>query len=208
MLEHLFGSKTRVKLLRVFLSSTGSSFYVRELARKIDAQIHAVRRELENLERLGIICSGAPEESAESEPRTRMRRYYRVDPDFFLMNELRSLILKSQFLLEHEFKRRVARLGSIRYFALLGFFVGTTDASVDVLVVGRVDRRSLTRLMTQFERELGRTVNYSVMTEREFQYRKTVGDRFLYGILESKKIIVIDELAPASPIPVAVERVA
>lgn len=198
MLEHLFGSKTRVKLLRLFLGSPESAFYVRELARKAEAQIHAIRRELENLEGLGIIRGVEASAEPPIRLRDRLRRYYQLDAEFSLISELRSLILKSQFLVEEEFKRRLKRLGIIRYLALLGSFTGTTDASTDLLIVGSVNRKRLARIMKQFERELGHPVNYTVFSDREFRYRWDIGDRFLYGILEGKKITVIDELTPAA----------
>ncbi|MDO8424908.1 MAG: winged helix-turn-helix domain-containing protein [bacterium] len=198
MLEHLFGSKTRVKLLQLFLGNPSGSFYVREISRRIGGQIHAVRRELENLEQLGIITGAEAPAPLEDGLRTRQRRYYRIDEGFFLVQELRSLVMKSQFLLEAEFKRRVTELGTLRYFALLGLFLGEAEAPIDVFLVGAVKRDRLTRLMRQFEREIGRTVNYTVMTVREFNYRKGIGDRFLYDILEGNKISVVDELTPAA----------
>ena len=57
MIEQLFGSKTRVKLLQLFYSNPNRSFYVREITRKIDEQINSVRRELSNLLNIGIITS-------------------------------------------------------------------------------------------------------------------------------------------------------
>src|SRR5476651_924000 len=57
MVEQLFGSKTRVKLLQLFYSNPNRSFYVREITRKIDEQINSVRRELSNLLSIGIITS-------------------------------------------------------------------------------------------------------------------------------------------------------
>src|SRR5262249_23528255 len=57
MIEQLFGSKTRVKLLQLFYSNPNRSFYVREITRKIDEQINSVRRELANLLSIGIISS-------------------------------------------------------------------------------------------------------------------------------------------------------
>ena len=53
--EKLFGSKTRAKLLRLFFENPEKSFYVREMTRVIDEQINSVRRELLNLESIGII---------------------------------------------------------------------------------------------------------------------------------------------------------
>ena len=56
-IEKLFGSKTRAKLLKLFFGSPEKSFYVREMTRVIDEQINSVRRELLNLENIGIIKS-------------------------------------------------------------------------------------------------------------------------------------------------------
>src|ERR1700729_905866 len=57
MIEQLFGSKTRVKLLQLFYGNPNRSFYVREITRKIDEQINSVRRELANLLNVGLITS-------------------------------------------------------------------------------------------------------------------------------------------------------
>src|ERR1700759_298362 len=59
MIEQLFGSKTRVKLLQLFYTNPNRSFYVREITRKVDEQINSVRRELSNLLSIGIITSEA-----------------------------------------------------------------------------------------------------------------------------------------------------
>jgi len=56
-LEKLFGSKTRAKLLNLFFENSSKSYYVREITRVIDEQINSVRRELLNLDSIGIIKS-------------------------------------------------------------------------------------------------------------------------------------------------------
>src|ERR1700749_454701 len=72
MIEQLFGSKTRVKLLQLFYSNPNRAFYVREITRKIDEQINSVRRELSNLLSIGIITSDA----------TQNRLYYEVNQEY------------------------------------------------------------------------------------------------------------------------------
>jgi DNA-binding Lrp family transcriptional regulator len=201
VLEQLIGSKTRVKLLRLFYGSPGTAFYVREIARAINSQIHAVRRELDNLQQLGIIRESTADENNSgdvSKARARMRKYFQLDQDFFLLSELRALVLKSQFLLEHELKRRVRQLGTIRYFALLGMFIGDEESPVDAVVVGSVRTDRLARVMRRFERDLSRPINYVVFSVRDFTVRCDAGDRFLYDLLEKKCIVVIDELTPAA----------
>src|ERR1700756_1988821 len=81
MVEQLFGSKTRVKLLQLFYSNPNRSFYVREITRKIDEQINSVRRELSNLMQIGIITSDT----------TNNRLYYEVNQKYEFYEPLRAI---------------------------------------------------------------------------------------------------------------------
>src|ERR1035438_394502 len=81
MIEQLFGSKTRVKLLRLFYSNPNRSFYVREITRKIDEQINSVRRELANLLSIGIISSNT----------NNNRLYYEVDQSYEFYESLSTI---------------------------------------------------------------------------------------------------------------------
>ena len=66
--------------------------------------------------------------------------------------------------------------------------------SVDLLVVGTVNRKKFLRLISDFERELGRSINYTIMSKQDFVYRRGLTDRFLYDLLEHKNLKVIDKL--------------
>ena len=90
MLEQLFGSRTRVKILRLFFANPEEDYFVREITRRIGEQINSVRRELSNLEKIGILTS---------EEKSR-KKYYSVDQTFILYSELRGLFLKSRMTLE------------------------------------------------------------------------------------------------------------
>jgi predicted transcriptional regulator len=86
MLEKLFTSLTRVKLLTLFMMNPGKSFYVREIARATNENINAVRRELSNLEAIGLLKS----------ERRGNAKYYDVNREMPLYNELTSMILKTE----------------------------------------------------------------------------------------------------------------
>src|ERR1700709_532175 len=75
MIEQLFGSKTRVKLLQLFYSNPGQSFYVREITRKIDEQINSVRRELSNMMEVGVITSDSADNKLYYEVNQRYDYY-------------------------------------------------------------------------------------------------------------------------------------
>lgn len=196
MLEQLFGSKTRVRLLRLFLQNQNEAFFVRELTRKIGAQINAVRNELENLIDLGLIeVTEDPHDDGTMPATKQQKKYFRLNNSSLLTPELRALFIKSRVLLEKDFVQKLAQAGSISYLALTGQFVGIEKAPTDILVVGRLNRDRLVSLIKTFEREFGREINFTFLTPQEYKYRRDVTDRFLYSILESKKIVVIDTVS-------------
>ncbi len=210
-LEQLFGSRTRVKLLKLFLNSPEKMFFVREIARAINSQINSVRRELLNLNDLGIIREVLASKESYFIPkidtkkkfsgkfkqvknRDVIKKFFQAESNFILFPELKALLLKADFLLEKNFVNAVRRAGNIDYLVLTGRFVGMPGISADLLLVGRFNRRKVARLIKNFEKEFGREINYALMSRQEFRYRKDITDRFLYNILENKKIVMVNEL--------------
>jgi predicted transcriptional regulator len=184
MLEKLFGSRTRVKLLRLFLTHPDQEHFVREIARIVGEQINSVRRELMNLETLGIL------KSVEKDK----KKYYIADQEFVLFPELRTLIVKSRFTLERSFIEAIQHLGQVHYLALMGYFVNDDDSPVDLLVVGTLNRPKLNRLLNKFKEQFGPQLRFTLMTKDEYQYRMEITDKFLYEIMNTEKIVVLDTI--------------
>lgn len=157
---------------------------MREIARAVVEQINSVRRELLNLEQIGMIQSNARD----------LKKYYRVNKDFLLYEEFRSLVIKSRLTLEKEFVTSIRTVGTIVYLALTGYFVNDPTAQVDLLIVGSLQRKKLDVLLEKFKEQFGRQLRFTIMTPDEFQYRKDVTDKFLYEILNGKKVMVINKL--------------
>jgi DNA-binding transcriptional regulator YhcF (GntR family) len=214
MLGQLFGSNARVKILKIFLFNPEEKYYIRELARKLKLQVNSVRRELDNLEKFGILVSGASidiEEgdnsndvngklkkgksaSAKASADRQEKKYYKANADFVLFEEIKSLIIKAQVLYGQDFIKKLKRAGSVKLLVLTGKFVNKPDFPVDLLIVGRFNKVKLIRLIKELEKELGREVNYTLMDTKEFRYRRDITDIFLYSILEGKSILAVDEM--------------
>ena len=196
MLEQLFGSKTRVKLLQLFLNNPQQPFYLRELARELKSQLNSIRREVANLEQIGIIKSAQTAEAEQKPTRFKKtaKKFFLADSNFILYPELKALLLKAQLLLERDFVKQVERLGRVKLFILTGVFVGLEGMATDMLLVGSVNHQRVDRLVKQFQKELSHEINYTVMSLKEFKYRKDITDRFLYDILEGEKIVVLNEI--------------
>jgi predicted transcriptional regulator len=192
MVEQLFGSKTRVKLLSLFFNNPGRPFSVREITRKIDEQINSVRRELANLLSIGIVSS----DSANN------RLYYEVNPKYEYYEQLRviftSMPAKSadpvmqETREEDQIIKKLRSTGSIQLALLTGTFARDERANVDIFVVGDVNKSRLAKVVGELEKEMGRELNYSCLTPAEYDYRISLNDRFITNIMESKKIVIID----------------
>lgn len=194
-LEQIFGSRIRVRLLKLFLEHPDQDFYVREITRCTRSHIHSVRRELSNLCRVGLIQVRQRESSRGGKIGNGLqRKFYGANPACVIFNELRLLLIKSQLFLQEELARALERRGSIKYLALTGFFVDLQGFPTDLLIVGRINKTKCMKLIADYEEEFGRTINYTVFPLKEFIERKEMMDRFLYNFLETKKVVLIDKL--------------
>lgn len=189
MIEQLFGSKTRVKLLQLFMSNPNRAFYVREITRKVDEQINSVRRELANLLSIGIIGS---EESDN-------KLYYEVNQKYPHYQALRSIFTNKKAMAKSEVKlpeggvaSKLADLGAVELAVLTGRFTRDPSSGVDLIIVGDVNRTKLAKLVEELQQEEGHEIDYALLDPEDFDYRLSVKDRFISNVLESKKTVAID----------------
>lgn len=193
MVDQLFGSKTRVKLLQMFYSNPNRSFYVREITRKIDEQINSVRRELSNLLSIGIISSET----------NNNRLYYEVNQTYDYYKPLAEIFGGVVTTTTEDDGDDVASelkpLGRVDLAILTGKFTRDEKSGVDFLVVGDINPTQIEKYVAELEAKESKEINYVVMSRKEFVYRKQVNDRFLLTVLGSKKQILVDKdlLKPA-----------
>lgn len=195
MLEHLFGSKTRVNILRTFFRQPDKAFYVRELTRLLEVQINAIRRELELLTKLGLVGTvDAPKDEAGGSGSKR-KKYYSVNAESVLYSELHALLIKAQLLDEQELVRElIDKSGEIDLFLLTGRFTGDKRAPVEIFLVGELKERSVARLVKKYEKKFGFEIRYTTMSKKEFFERRHMMDKFVYSIFEANVMKVVDRL--------------
>ncbi len=224
MLGKLFGSNTRVKILKIFLLHPEQKYYIRQLARDLKLQVNSVRRELENLEKFGLLISNISinnnnPDSEDLEAKKDLekllkgeivntakkkvdsvtaggqeKKYYQANKNFILFEEIRALVVKAQVLYEKDFIKKLRKIGKPKLFILGGIFMNNPDSLTDMLIVGRINKNRLVRMIKELEKELGKEINFTLMDTKEFKYRRDITDIFLYDILEGEKIVVIDEV--------------
>ncbi len=194
MLEKIFGSRTRVKLLKIFLTHPGEYFFVRELARQTEERLNSIRRELDNLVDFGLIrVEDKIKMDLEKENEKQKKKFYTVNTDFVLYNEFKNLILKSKLLLEKSLAKEIKNLGNVKFLMLSGIFVDDKNAKTDLLIVGEFSKIKLDKLINKLEKIFDQEIRYTAMDNKEFDYRNEITDKFLFEVLEGKKIVVVDK---------------
>ncbi len=199
-LEQLFGSQTRARLLALFLLHPTTAFFVRELTRRIDAQLNSVRRELKNLLDLELVIEkeGSGKTVEKKSVFSQKKKFYIANSKSILFEDLRSLFRKIQILLKQSLVKEIEHQGTLDYLAFTGRFVDSKNTQnpiqTDLFIVGSIDQKVLQKLIGGLEIDIGHEINYTLLPKEEFLYRKQVSDRFLSSILGSEKVVMVNRL--------------
>lgn len=190
MIDALFGSKTRVKLLHLFLNNPGKAFYVREITRLIDEQINSVRRELANMLEVGIITSDSADNKLYYEVNQRYE-YYVPFRAIFADADMKA-VPASHIASTRGWQDDVLNISGIRLAIAAGVLVSGSASEVDLMLVGDIVPAKVNALIKTIEHEVGRELNYSVLSYDDFYYRLSVRDKFITQILGGRHTVIID----------------
>jgi hypothetical protein len=191
MIDQLFGSKTRVKLLQLFYSNPNRSYYVREITRKIDEQINSVRRELANLLSIGIIISR----------NENNKLFYEVNQKFEYNKALSEIFSNKSKSKENNDNPNSAStdlnifksIGNVELAFYTGQFTNDEISGIDLLIVGDVNKNKLEKFIIELEAQENKEIRYVVMNLEEYIYRQQVKDKFISNISVAKKVILVDK---------------
>lgn len=222
MLNALFGSDAKVKILNFFLLHSENRYEIPQVARDLKLTANSVRREVENLVESGLLKISTyqaqepdevPEENIEEnkeeknkkkkivktkkkeEPKPEEKKYFEVNKNFILYPEVKALFVKAQILSSQKFISIIEKNFQPKLLLLTGFFTNYPEAQTDILIVGSVKRSAFIKLVAELEKDLEREINFTILEEKEFQYRQELMDIFLYNILEGKTITLIDNFS-------------
>ncbi len=183
MLEKLFTSKIRVRMLQLLFSE--GRMYLREIAKKTGANINSVRREAKNLESLGILLS----------ERSGNMVFYAIDKKGAIFDELHSIFLKTYGAIPALRALLAGREGVAFAFVYGSYAKGSEriDSDIDLIIVGDIGEDLLLQKVGGLEKEFHRQINYMRCTRKEFDQKKK--EPFLSNVLKGKKIMVAGDIS-------------
>ena len=194
MIDALFGSKTRVKLLNLFFNNPGKVFYVREITRIVDEQVNSVRRELSNMQNVGVVKSATKDRKLFYGVNQRYK-YYTPLRAIFADVEMAESSASSEVSTDivEAWQEKIKDIKrSVKIFVISGVLVNDSTSLTDMLLVGDNSSGKISRWADKIEKQEGRELNYSILSPEEFYYRLGVRDKFLSDVIDQKHKTIID----------------
>jgi len=187
VLDKIFGSRVRAKILGWFFTHIDEKFFVRQLAPIIGEDPTNISREMARLESLSILISN----------RQGNQKQFQVNKECSFLEELRGLVLKTTGI-AGQLKTELAGIKGVKFAFIYGSYAKgqeTADSDVDLFIVGSVNLDLLDAMLGEIERTLGRTINYVLYDSREFKEKVSSGDGFVTDVLASDKVILMGEVS-------------
>jgi hypothetical protein len=184
-LEYLFGSKRKLRLIKVFILNPEAEYNAKELAQRIKFPLRSVNLELEKLHAFGLI-----------KYRTKKRqKYYYLDKSFIYLQELKSFISRGSVTPDGKIITQLRNAGDITYAILTGIFTDNPKSITDLLIAGdNLERAKILKIIQELEAEAGREIRYSLMDTRELLYRIEMLDKFVSSIMKGENIVLVDNV--------------
>ncbi|MFA4981963.1 MAG: nucleotidyltransferase domain-containing protein [Candidatus Omnitrophota bacterium] len=183
MLDELFSSRARVEILKLFIFNPRDKFYQRQISLRSKQPIRAVQREVEKLEKIGLIKKSV----------TGNRIYYSIDSACPIYGELKGIIFKTAGIAQ-VLKAELDRSKKVIFAFIYGSYAEGKEgplSDIDLMVIGNVLSRELSKILSKSKMELSREINYAVFKTAEFRNKVKEKDHFLSTVLKKKKIFII-----------------
>ncbi len=186
-LAKLFGSETKVKVLRLFLFNPEHIFETKDISERVKASSSKVRKEVLNLEKMGMIKRRSLGK--------KNKQGFSLDLQFSYLEQLRNFLLNIEPLHSRELVKMLGRVGSIKLILTAGVFMQDPESRVDILIVGDgVKKGGLESAIKALESEIGKELRYAYFTTEDFRYRLSMYDKLTRDILDYPHRVVLNKL--------------
>lgn len=204
ILEGLFESNIKVKLIKIFLRNKDKYFTLDEIITKTKEDSSSVRYQLKKLIDIAFVKSVLTnkikiQNNLDSELHeknfAKPRRFFLTNKDFQFLDDLEKIFSKSGAIDKELLSQKINSTGKVKFLLLSGIFLNKEHTRVDMLLVGDgINENNFNEIVNTLEDELGKEIRYSMLETREFYYRMDMFDNFLQSVLSEPSEILVDKL--------------
>jgi Fe2+ or Zn2+ uptake regulation protein len=183
MLHNIIPSKARRKILELFFHHPKENFYLRRIVREVNEEVNAVKRELDILSEAKVLLK-----------EKRLNKiFYSLNKNYIFYDEFTRIFAKTT-LLNQLVQKNISKIGKTKFVVMSKALAKDEPMKKDeiyVMFVGFIVVPEVELIMQKVDEELGKEINYTVMTEEEFAFRKKSNDPFIWRFLRQPKIMLI-----------------
>lgn len=184
-IELLFGSKARWRLIKFFLLNEHKEYTIKDLALKNKLDVKDITPILGQLVKARLLDLKQKKKS----------KVYCTNVEHTFYQELKGLVVRSNIYPQCESLGKIKTLGDVKLSLISGIFINYPKAKTDLLIVGdNISRAKMKHLLEDLEAEMGREINYSLMTLTEFKYRANMVDKFITEVLIEPHEIIVNKV--------------
>lgn len=201
ILEKLFGSTAKVKIIKLFLFNPDTAFDVSHAADRAKISHGAARKEINNLEKIGFVRPKAYFKEIKKQKNrniviTRKRTNgWTLDSKFLYIEDIKSFLSNINPFKHKDIVDKISRAGKIQLLIISGIFIKNPDSRVDLLVVGdSLKMGQLDNIIKTIESEIGKEIRYAAFETQEFNYRNSMFDKLVRDIFDFPHEKIINKL--------------
>lgn len=198
VLEKLFGSSARVKVLRLFLLNDTEIMEREDVAKKAKVSLSVVTKELNMLEKIGFLKKRSffkAKKLKGGKTKKVRTKGFAINDQFKLLIALQNLLINDVSMSSNEVADRLNKYGKIKVVIASGIFIQDPDSRIDLLIVADdIKHKSMQMAITGIEAEIGKSIRYAIFNSDDFKYRLGVYDRLVRDVLDYPHEIVVDKI--------------
>ena len=182
ILAQILSSKVRAEIFRILFGLLDDPLHMREIERRSGFTTGTVQQELKKLSSLDLV----------KKRRDGNRVYYQARKEHPLYPEIHGLVLKTNGMADL-FRESLIREPQIKTAFVFGSIASHNEkaaSDVDLMVIGKISLRKLTQVLMGLSEKIGREINPHVLSQEEFNKRKSAKDHFVTQVIESPKIFI------------------
>ncbi|HPT18391.1 MAG TPA: hypothetical protein PKZ36_03240 [Candidatus Paceibacterota bacterium] len=179
ILGKIFGSQSKVKIMRLFLLNPDTSFSYKEIKKRSRTSNDIANKELKALQSIGFV--------------KKRNKELRFNPSFKYTSELENLLINSDSLDKSTLLEIFKKSGKVKLIIVSGIFIKDKDSRLDLLIVGdKIKKSKVEDGVHRLEAEIGAELTYALFDTKEFLYRVNMYDKLIRDILDFPHEVILE----------------
>lgn len=196
ILEKLFGSAARLKLMKLFVFNSDQFFSVDDIAKKTRLNSDSFGKEIIQLHEIKLIKKSTNIIDVETKKGLKKKKIsgYILNKNFAYLNPLKSLLINTVPLHKNDIVRKLSRIGALKLVIVSGIFLQVEESVIDLLIViDHAKETAIQSVVSQIESDLGKEIRYTVFSSPDFKYRLGLYDHLMRDIFDFPHQVLLDK---------------